>query len=147
MGTAIMVSMRSPDPNTKVGAIITSPDNKILGTGYNGLPKGIDVADINWAREGEDELDKKYAFILHSEINSLLNAKEPLDGCTMYVTLHPCNECTKIIIQKGIKKVYYLSNPYHDTWPIKAAQRMFKLAGVEIEQFVPTRDHIEIRFQ
>ena len=146
MGTAVMVSMRSPDPNTKVGAIVVNADNKILATGYNGLPKNISVDDISWAREGE-ELEKKYAYVLHAEINSLLNAQESLEGCTMFVTLYPCNECAKIIIQKGIKKVYYLSNPYENTWPIKASQKMFKLAGVKIEQFKPQRESIEIRLK
>lgn len=135
MAIAKMVSLRSPDPNTKVGSVLVDAENKIRGTGYNGLPRGVDPKDINWAREGKDELSKKYIFVIHSEANTLLNASGDLNGSRLYVSLFPCADCAKMIIQRGIKKVYYLCNPYAGTDSVVAATKMFKLAGVKVSQF------------
>ena len=72
MGISKLSGMRSKDPNTQVGACIVSQDNKILSMGYNGFPKGCSDDEFPWAREGDD-LETKYAFVTHSELNAILN--------------------------------------------------------------------------
>ena len=73
MGVAKLSGMRSKDPHTQVGACIVSSDNKILSMGYNGFPAGCSDETFPWARDGEDELQKKYLFVTHSELNAILN--------------------------------------------------------------------------
>ncbi|CAL8238491.1 unnamed protein product, partial [Lota lota] len=100
MAVAVLVSQRSKDPNTKVGACIVSQDNKIVGTGYNGMPNGCGDDLLPWAREAEDRLDTKYPYVCHAELNAIMNKNSAdVKNCTMYVTLFPCNECAKLIIQ------------------------------------------------
>ena len=99
MGIAQLSAMRSKDPNTQVGACIVSQENKILSMGYNGFPKGCDDDEYPWNREG-DLCDSKYAYVTHSELNAILNYRGgSLEGTKLYVTLFPCNECAKAIIQ------------------------------------------------
>ena len=99
MGVAKLASLRSKDPNSQVGACIVGNDNKILSMGYNGFPRGCSDDDFPWAREG-DTLETKYAYVTHSELNAILNYNGgSLEGSKIYVTLFPCNECAKAIIQ------------------------------------------------
>ena len=130
MAVAKLAGMRSKDPNTQVGACIVSKNNKILSMGYNGFPKGCSDDEFPWAREG-DELETKYAFVTHSELNAILNYRGNLEGSKLYVSLFPCNECAKAIIQAGIKKIVYGDNKYDGTPSVIASKRMFKAAGVE----------------
>jgi len=130
---AIVTAQRSPDPNTKVGCIIVGPDKKIKSTGYNGLVKGISSDAIDWSREG-NPLDTKYPYVIHAEANAILNATTSLKDCSVYLTLYSCNECAKLLIQSGISRVYYLDNPYRDTWQCKAAQRMFELTDIQVRE-------------
>ena len=109
MGVATLSGMRSKDPNTQVGACIVSEEHKILSMGYNGFPTGCSDDDFPWAREGEP-LENKYFYTTHSELNAILNYRGgSLEGATMYVTLFPCNECAKAIIQAGIKRLVYVA--------------------------------------
>ena len=134
MGVASLAGLRSKDPNTRVGACIVSKDHKILSMGYNGFPCGCSDEDFPWAREGE-ELDTKYPYVTHGELNAILNYRGgSLEGTRLYVSLFPCNECAKAIIQAGIKTVIYDSDKYEGTKSNIAAKRMFTAAGVE---FVP----------
>ena len=129
MGIALLTAMRSKDPNSQVGACIVSPENKILSLGYNGMPIGCSDDEMPWEREG-DPLDTKYMYVCHAELNAILNSNHNLKGSTLYVTLFPCNECTKAVIQAGIKKVVYLSDKYHDTDAEVAARRMLDMAKI-----------------
>ena len=114
MGIALLTAMRSKDPNSQVGACIVSPENKILSLGYNGMPIGCDDDAMPWEREG-DPLDTKYMYVCHAELNAILNsAHNNLKGARVYVTLFPCNECAKAIIQSGISEVVYYGDKYHD---------------------------------
>lgn len=135
MGMAVLSSQRSKDPNTKVGACIVDDDHKIVSNGYNGMPIGVDESKISW-NKGEG-LDSKYLYVCHAEFNAILNTRDgaALKGCTLYVTLFPCNECTKAIIQTGIKEVVYLDNKYADTTTTQASLLMLKLAGVKTRQY------------
>jgi len=104
MGIAILSSMRSKDPNTQVGACIVNEDKRIVGVGYNGLPKGCDDKEFPWERDGEF-LNTKYPYVCHAELNAILNSIKSLKDCIIYVALFPCHECTKAIIQSGIKEI------------------------------------------
>ena len=138
MGIAELSAMRSKDPNTQVGACIVSQDNKILSMGYNGFPRGCDDDEFPWNREGE-LYDSKYAYVTHSELNAILNYRGgSLEGTKIYVTLFPCNECAKAIIQAGIKTIVYGQDKYADTPGVKASKRMLNAAGVRYYQYQPT---------
>ena len=144
MGVAKLSAMRSKDPSTQVGACIVSQDNKILSMGYNGFPKGCSDDEFPWEKEGE-MLNTKYPFVVHAELNAILNAKgKDLSGCKIYVALFPCNECAKAIIQSGISEVVYLSDKYSNTDSVKASKMMFKCAGVELRQLVPSYKEINL---
>lgn len=132
MSIALLSAKRNKDPNTKVGACIVSSEHKVLSLGYNGMPLGVDDKIIPWQGKdsGNDFLDTKYPYVCHAELNAILNSKCDLKGSTVYVTLFPCNECTKAIIQAGIKKIIYISDKYHDTKEEIAARRMLDMAGV-----------------
>ena len=147
MGVAKLASLRSKDPNSQVGACIVSEDNKILSMGYNGFPRGCSDDDFPWAREG-DTLETKYAYVTHSELNAILNYRGgSLADCKIYVTLFPCNECAKAIIQSGIKKIIYLSDKYADTDGTRASKKMLDSAGVEYERYKGKVDKIELEYK
>ena len=144
MGVAMLSAMRSKDPHTQVGACIVSDDHKILSMGYNGFPMGCSDDDFPWCREGEP-YDNKYFYTTHSELNAILNYRGgSLEGATLYVSLFPCNECAKAIIQSGIKEIVYKSDKYSDTEGVKASKRMFESAGVKYRMYTPTDKEIEI---
>ena len=145
MSMAILSSQRSKDPNTKVGACIVDQDHKIVSNGYNGMPCHCDEEKLSW-NKGEG-LDSKYLYVCHAEFNAILNTRDgqALKGCTLYVTLFPCNECTKAIIQSGIKEVVYMDNKYKDTTETKASALMLKLAGVKTRQYKGKTIHFEFK--
>ncbi len=144
MGVAHLSGMRSKDPNTQVGACIVSNRNKILSMGYNGFPSGCSDEEFPWAREGE-ELETKYPFVTHSELNAILNYRGgSLEGTKLYVSLFPCNECAKAIIQAGIRTVVYDSDKYAGTPSNVASKKMFDAAGVEYIKYSRTGKKIEI---
>lgn len=135
MGIAMLSAERSKDPNTSVGTCIVSQDNKILSVGYNGMPRGCSDDEYPWDREGE-ELDTKYAYVCHAELNAILNyTGSHLKNSRVYTTLFPCNECTKALIQSGITQVIYLCDKYADSVSVLAAKRMMKSAGVVYRQY------------
>lgn len=145
MGIATLSSYRSKDPNTTVGACIVSEDNKILSVGYNGMPLGCSDDEFPWDREG-DLFDTKYAYVCHAEMNAILNytGTTAMKDSKLYVTLFPCNECSKAIIQKGIKEVHYMSDKYSETDSTKASKRMFDASGVKYHLYKPTNRDIHI---
>ena len=136
MGIAMLSAQRSKDSSTQVGACIVNSDKKIVSVGYNGMPTGCPDDEMPWAREAENALDTKYPFVCHAELNAILNSNIPsLAGSSLYVTLYPCNECAKAIIQCGIKRVVYHDNKYADTDGVKASAIMFEKCGVKVEQY------------
>ena len=144
MGIALLSAERSKDPNTSVGACIVSEDNKILSVGYNGMPIGCSDDEFPWEREG-NPLDTKYMYVCHAEMNAILNyTGTNMKGSKLYVTLFPCNECTKAVIQKGIKEIYYLSDKYCHTDSTKASKLMLDSAGVKYYQYEPSNRSITI---
>ena len=144
MSVAMLSAMRSKDPNTQVGACIVNQDLKIVGTGYNGFPKGCSDDELPWGREGTP-LQTKYPFVCHAELNAILNSiSRDLRGCTLYVVMFPCNECAKAIIQSGITEVVYRDNKYPDSDSVKASTIMLEQAGVKLRQLVQNKT-LEIR--
>ncbi len=132
MGVAKLAARRSKDPSTQVGACIVSPENIIISTGYNGMPKGCSDDEFPWDREGADT---KYPYVVHAELNAILNANgRDLRDSRVYVALFPCNECAKAIIQSGVKEVVYLSDKYAGTPGNVASKRMLDAAGVKYTQ-------------
>jgi dCMP deaminase len=158
-----------------------NPEQRIVGIGYNGFPKGCSDDELPWGRDAEDELDTKYPYVCHAEMNAILNKNsadvknctvsdmyavaraEPPVPCTkIYVALFPCNECTKLIIQAGIREVIYVSDKYHDSPSTRASRRMFEMAGVrqawpfasppisllqvKYRQYIPKSESILIEF-
>lgn len=147
MGIAILSGKRSKDPSTPVGAcIVDRKTNRILSVGYNGFPIGCSDDDFPWERGGSS-LDTKYPYVVHAELNAILNNRSAsFEGNKIYTTLFPCNECTKAIIQSGIKEVVYLSDKYADSDNVKASKRMLEETGVKLRQFQTHLEEITIPF-
>ena len=135
MGIASLSSLRSKDPSTQVGACIVDNNNKVVSIGYNGMPRGVDDNKIPWGH-GEG-LDSKYLYVCHAEFNAILNTRNrsALSGCKIYVTLFPCNECAKAIVQVGIKEVIYLDDKYHDSTETTASRKILDMAGVSYKPY------------
>ncbi len=143
MGIAELSAQRSKDPSTQVGACIVSRDNKILSVGYNGMPRCCDDDLFPWDREGGN-LETKYFYVCHAELNAILNFRGgSLEGSRVYVTLFPCNECAKAIIQSGISEIIYKSNKYEGTDSVTASTRMFEAAGVKLTPYTAGGKKIE----
>lgn len=148
MGVALLAAMRSKDPGTQVGACIVSPENVILSTGYNGFPKGCSDDEYPWEREATTRNETKYPYVVHAELNAILNAGgKSLKDARLYVALFPCNECAKAIIQSGIAEVIYLSDKYAAKDEFKASRAMLNSAGVKLTKLQPTRSEINISFK
>jgi len=146
MAVAQLSAKRSKDPSTQVGACIVNRNKRIIGIGYNGFPTGCSDDDLPWSREG-DLLDTKYPYVCHAEMNAITNAtnKPDLDGSTIYVSLFPCNECAKLIVQVGVSEVVYLEDKYHDQDIFIAARRIFDMAGVTYRQLKPENRKITLK--
>lgn len=145
MGIALLSSMRSKDPSTSVGACIVSENNKILSLGYNGMPIGCSDDEYPWEREGHP-LDTKYLYVCHAELNALLNySGTNMKGAKVYTTLFPCNECTKALIQSGIREVIYMSDKYADTDSVIAAKRMMDSVGIVYRSYEMCNNEVVLK--
>jgi dCMP deaminase len=134
MGVAKLSSFRSKDPNTQVGACIVNPENKIVGVGYNGLPWGCEDTEFPWSVREGNLYDTKYPYVVHAELNAILNSTQKLNDCRIYVSLFPCHECAKAIIQSGIKEIVYEDDKYDGTSSNRASKRMLDVAKVRYRQ-------------
>lgn len=129
MRLAATAASMSRDPSTQVGAVIVRPDKTIASTGFNGFPRGVDDSPARY-----EDRDLKYRLVVHAELNAIVSARTPLDGCVLYATLQPCCECAKAIVQAGIAAVVALP-PFGDAaerWKTDHAYAalMFREAGV-----------------
>jgi dCMP deaminase len=145
MAVAQLSAQRSKDPNSQVGACIVNRNKRIIGIGYNGFPTGCNDDELPWSRDG-DYLDTKYAYVCHAEMNAITNAsnKPDLAGAVLYVSLFPCNECAKLVVQVGITEVVYLADKYPDQDIFIAARKIFDMAGVTCRQLVPRNRRLDI---
>lgn len=144
MGVAVLSARRSKDPRTKVGTCIVNEQRRIVAIGYNGMPNHCSDEEFPWGDKADNELDTKYLYVVHAELNAILNSVDDLTGCTLYTALFPCNECCKAIIQSGIKHVVYLSDKYADTESVIASKRMFGAAEVSFQEYSGRRGTISI---
>lgn len=135
MEIAKLSARRSKDPNTQVGACIVNCDNKIVGIGYNGLPKGCSDDLFPWGNDNKDILLTKYPYVVHAEANAIINASLKVSGARIYTTLFPCNECMKLLIQSGIKEVIYLSDKYSTSDMTKASKKMALASGIILKKY------------
>lgn len=145
MGVAFLSAQRSKDPSTQVGACIVK-NQKIVGVGYNGFPCGCSDDVMPWGKEG-DFLDTKYAYVVHAELNAILNSTTDLKGATIYVTHFPCNECAKSIIQSGIVKVVYFSDKHKHMQSTVASKRMLESSNIEVVKLDANIDEIILKFE
>ena len=145
MGLATLSAKRSKDPSTQVGACIVDNDNKIVSVGYNGMPRGIDDNKVPWGH-GKG-LESKYLFVCHAEFNAILNIRNgsALNGCRVYVTLFPCNECAKALVQVGIKEVIYKEDFHSDDVIYQASRQILELADIKVRQYDGRDIDIEIK--
>jgi dCMP deaminase len=143
MGIACLSALRSKDPSTRVGACIVDDSHKIVSVGYNGMPTGIDEEAVPWGH-GEG-LNSKYLYVCHAEFNAILNTRDgsALHGCTLYVTLFPCNECAKAIVQVGIKELVYLDDFHGDQIIYQASRKILQMSGVKIRQYTGKKPSIK----
>jgi dCMP deaminase len=146
MWVSLLSAQRSKDPSTQVWACIVNKSNRIVWIWYNWFPSWCSDEEFpRWKEWGF--LDTKYAYVVHAEANAILNSHWiNLEWCTIYVALFPCNECTKLIIQSGIKKVVYLSNKDSHKDFHKASRKMLESAWVETVQLIPTKETITINY-
>lgn len=147
MAVAFLSAQRSKDPNTQVGACIVNNEKRIVGIGYNGFPTGCGDDKLPWSRDAAHELDQKYLYVCHAEMNAILNKNSAdVKGCTIFVKLFPCSDCAKLIIQSGIAHVVYMEDKYHDMPQFIASRRMLQLAGVQCRRHVPKCKTVTINF-
>jgi len=148
LSVAMLSAMRSKDPSTQVGACIVNEEKRIVGIGYNGFPKGCGDDELPWNRSSEKgENDTKYPYVCHAEMNAIMNKNSSsCRDCTMYVVLFPCNDCAKLVIQAGIRRVVYISDKYARTSSVIASKRLFAMAGVQCTQYVPRTKSVLIKF-
>lgn len=102
----------SKDTSTKVGCVITTPDRRILSTGYNGVPRGVD--DNPKLLNRHDREQDKYLFYEHAERNALYNAANigvSVKDSTAYITMPPCADCARGLISSGVKRVVWAIDP------------------------------------
>ncbi|CAI5490978.1 unnamed protein product [Closterium sp. Naga37s-1] len=155
MAMAFLSAQRSKDPNRQVGACIVGSDHVIVGIGYNGFPRGISDDLLPWAKVGRsgawwaklsannDPLETKYPYVCHAEVNAVLNRNHAsaLDQ-RLYVTMFPCNDCAKVIIQAGIKEVIFYSDKPPTRNPkdlaYAASRKLLELAGVKVSSSPPS---------
>ena len=146
MALALVAAKRSKDPATQTGAVIVDRRNKIISIGYNGFPTGCSDDVFPWQDTDDDLVDtinNKHYYVVHSELNAILNAKCDLTGTTMYATLFPCNECAKAIIQAGIRTVIYGDIKQSKDYT-RAAKRMFDSAGVLYKMYKQGKKEVRL---
>lgn len=151
MSVAFLSAQRSKDPRTQVGACIVNQDERIVGIGYNGMPRGCSDDEFPWTNINQtddcEKLNDKNLYVCHAELNAILNKNSAdVNNCKIYVVLFPCNECAKVIIQSGIKEVIYYSDKYRDKTKFKASRKMLESAKVHCRQLIPNQKQIVINF-
>ncbi len=138
MSIAVISSFRSKDKKTQTGSCIVDINKKIVGVGYNGLPIGFnDNRSKFWCDEEDENIcNSKHSYVIHAEQNAIFNKTiQSIGGATIYITLFPCRECTKSIIQTGIKKVIYLNKKENHIDENKVVKFMLKEVGINLINF------------
>lgn len=132
MSLAKISAFRSKDPATRVGACIVNREKRVIGLGYNGMPRGNDK-DFVWTKSDVPAFTKKN-FVVHAEVNAILNTTAPIKHAVLYTTLFPCSDCAKFIAQSGVEKVIfqnYNDSQYEDT---QVTTHIFTSVGIKFEK-------------
>ena len=137
MQIAELSAKRSKDNSTQVGCVIVDKDNRILSIGYNGFPRGIHDDKFPWNNEAPEgkPLIKKNWYVVHAEANAIMNSRDisSLKGAKVYVTLFPCAECCKLLIQAGVSEIIYKEERDNDT--TIASRLMFEYVGIYLTKY------------
>jgi len=105
LSQAFVTSLRSPDAQTKCGCVLVNRNNRIiLGQGYNGFPRGVDDERLPTTRP------EKYAWMIHAEVNAILNCSQRPEGSVAYITTSPCFNCLLLMWQAGVREIVYALN-------------------------------------
>ncbi|CAK9158769.1 unnamed protein product [Ilex paraguariensis] len=152
MAIAFLSAERSKDPNRQVGACLVSQNGIILGIGYNGFPRGCSDDKLPWSKKSKngDPLETKYPYVCHAEVNAILNTNHAsAAGQRLYVTMFPCNECAKIIIQSGVSEVIYFVEKRlgNSEAAYAASHKLLSMAGVKVRKHQPQMSQILIKFE
>ncbi|CAL9247161.1 unnamed protein product [Arabidopsis halleri] len=152
MAIAFLSAERSKDPNRQVGACLVSQNGVILGIGYNGFPRGCSDDKLPWAKKSRtgDPLETKYPYVCHAEVNAILNTNHAsAAGQKLYVTMFPCNECAKIILQSGVAEVIYFVEKILNDSDVAyvASHKLLSMANVKVRKHQPEMDQILIKFE
>ena len=102
MKIAETVALKSKDPSSKMGCVIVDATKRVVSLGYNGLIQGANESKLTIS-----ERPMKYRFVIHSEMNAVLYARQDLKGCTIYNRVATCDNCMKYCLQAGIKRFVY----------------------------------------
>lgn len=146
MSIALVCAKRSKDPSTQVGACIVNQQNIVIGLGYNGLPRGLSDSEYPWSVKIGEVENTKYPYVVHAELNAILNSSQNLNGATIFVTLFPCNECAKAIIQSGIAKIVYLHTGDQSQSHYISSNKMLAGANVELVSFTNSDLKVDITY-
>ncbi|CAH9054684.1 unnamed protein product [Cuscuta epithymum] len=151
MAIAFLSAERSKDPNRQVGACLVSQNGIILGIGYNGFPRGCSDDKLPWAKKSKtgNPLETKYPYVCHAEVNAILNTNHAsAAGQRLYVTMFPCNECAKIIIQSGVSEVVYFVEKRLESCDTTyiASHKLLSMAGINVRRHAPRMKEISIKF-
>uniref|UniRef100_A0A0K0E590 Probable deoxycytidylate deaminase n=1 Tax=Strongyloides stercoralis TaxID=6248 RepID=A0A0K0E590_STRER len=146
MATAFIAAKRSKDPETQVGAVIVGKNKKIVGIGYNGMPRGCDDDEMPWGKHNENPLDNKGMYVVHAEMNAIANKNcESLEDFTLYCTLFPCHNCAQMIIQQGIKEVVYFEDrPEKES--MKASRNLFNICKIKLREWKRPNKQLHLDF-
>ena len=131
MALANLSALRSKDPHTQVGAVVVNSKKRVIGLGYNGMPIGDD--SFPWDRTGNIE-NTKYPYVIHAEINAILNVSQKITDSIMYVSLFPCSNCAKFLSQAGINEVVYYNDKYGKTDDTIIAKNIFRKLGIKFRE-------------
>lgn len=133
MALAKISALRSKDPKTKVGACLVDEDKIVIGLGYNGMPAGNDE-QFPWDRENKDWDKTKYPYVIHAEVNAILNSSKSTKNAILYTSLLPCSNCVKTIVQAKIKEIVYLKEDSTKEEDNNISKNILKLTNVKIRQ-------------
>ena len=158
LAVAVLSSKRSKDPSSGAsGACIVDSENRIVGIGYNGFPRGCSDDIFPWtssnAEKDKNWLHTKHPYICHAVPNAILNkSSNNVNGCRIYVTIFPTSDCTKMIIQSRIQEVIILESDDVDDGKDEededrqASRILLQMAGVKFRYYKPHVDHVELDF-
>ncbi|XP_067664118.1 deoxycytidylate deaminase-like isoform X2 [Haliotis asinina] len=135
MAIAVAASRRSRDPVLQVGACVVDNYGRVKAVGYNNMPND-DNDKYPWCKDDPDPLHNKGLYVCHAEQRAIASCAGDLRGCSIYVTLHPCNVCAKLIVLSGMKSVTYLDDRHGIRY--QASRKILTKSGVELKKYHTT---------